>query len=102
MEDSVIVKVDSNVMRGALYFANGKQVQCENHDDKVHDRPTLRYYQQKTPLPPHPQKIAKIEADQLVAKETILIRMAEGQNRFQVGAFLDTLVTLPIWQLLDW
>ena len=27
--------------------------------------------------------------------------MAEGKSRFQVGAFLDTLVTLPMWQLLD-
>ena len=42
-----------------------------------------------------------MEADQLVAKETIPIRMAKGKSRFQVGAFLDTLVTLPMWQLLD-
>ena len=42
-----------------------------------------------------------MEADQLVAKETIPIRMAEGKNRFQVGAFFDTPVTLPMWQLLD-
>lgn len=27
--------------------------------------------------------------------------MAEGKGRFQVGAFLDAPVTLPIWQLLD-
>ncbi len=27
--------------------------------------------------------------------------MAEGKDRFQVGAFLDTPVTLPMWQLLD-
>ena len=27
--------------------------------------------------------------------------MAEEKSRFQVGAFLNTPVTLPIWQLLD-
>ena len=27
--------------------------------------------------------------------------MAESKDRFQVDAFLDTPITLPIWQLLD-
>ena len=102
MEDSVTVRGESHVMRGALNRGQEKQVQFENQDDKVHDRPTPRYYQRKTPPPSHPQEIAKMEADKLVAKETIPIRMAEGKNRFQVGEFLDTPVTLPMWQLLDW
>ncbi len=102
MEDSVTVKGDSHVMRGELHPGKEKQVQFENQDDKVHDRPTSRYYQRKTPTPLHPQEIAKMKADQLVAKENIPIRMAEGKNRFQVGAFLDTLITLPMLQLLDW
>ena len=101
MEDSVTVRGDSHVMRGVLYPGKEKQVQFENQDDKVHDRPTPQYYQRKTPPPTHPKEIAKMEADQLVAKETIPIRMAEDKNRFQVGAFLDTPVTLPMWQLLD-
>ena len=29
------------------------------------------------------------------------IKMAEGKDRFQVGAFLDISVTLSMWQLLD-
>ena len=100
MEDSVTVRGDNRVMGGVLHPGQEKQVQFENQDDKVHDRPTPRYYQRKTPPSLHPQEIAKMEADQLVAKETIPIRMAEGINRFQVGAFFDTPVTLPIWQLL--
>ena len=42
-----------------------------------------------------------MESDQFVDKETIPIRKAEGKNRFQVVAFFDTPVTLPMWQLLD-
>ena len=101
MEDSVTVMGDSHIMRGELHPGQEKQVQFENQDDKVHGRPTIRYYQRKIPPPPHPQEIAQMEADQLVAKETTRIRMAEGKNRFQVGAFLAIAVTLQIWQLLD-
>lgn len=43
-----------------------------------------------------------MEVDRLIVKETIPIKMAEGKDRFQVGAFLDTPVTLLMWQLLDW
>lgn len=42
-----------------------------------------------------------MEVDRLIAKETIPIKMAEDKDRFQVGAFLDTPVTLPMWPLLD-
>ncbi len=101
IEDSVTVRGDNHVIRCALHPGKEKQVQFENQDDKVHNRPTTRYYQQKTPPPPYLQEIAKIQADQLVAKETIPIRMAEGKNRFQVGEFLDTPITLLMWQLLD-
>ena len=34
-------------------------------------------------------------------KETIAINMAKDRNRFQITKFLDTPITLPIWQLLD-
>ena len=95
MKDSATVRGDSHVMRGLLHPGQEKQVQFENQDDKVYDRPPLRYYQRKTPPSPHPQEFAKMD-DQLVAKETISIRMTEGKNRFQVGAFLVTPVTLPI------
>ncbi len=101
MKDSITVRADSHVMRGVLHPGWEKQVQFENQDDKVYDKPTSRYSQRKTPPPPHPQEIAKMEADQLVAKETIPIRMAKGKNRFQIGAFLGTPVTLSMWQLLD-
>ncbi len=101
MKDSVTVRGDSHVMRSVLHPREEKKVRFENQDDKVHDRPTPRYYQQRTPPPPHLQDIAKMESDQLVSNETIPIRMAEGKNRFQVGAFLDTPVTVPIRQLLD-
>ncbi len=101
IEDSVTVLGDSHVMRGVLHPGKEKLVQFENQDDKVHDRPNPQYYQRKTLSPPHPQEIDQMEADQLVAKETIPIRMAEGKNRFQVDAFFDTPVTLPMWQLLD-
>ncbi len=67
-------------MRGTLHLGKDKQIQFENQDDKVLERPTSRYYQRKTSLLPYLQEIAKIEADQLVAKVTILIRMAEGKN----------------------
>lgn len=53
-------------------------------------------------LPPSKSpKTTKIECDQLVSKETILIKMAKGKNRFQVGTFLDIPITLPIWQIFD-
>ena len=37
---------------------------------------------------------AKIEVNQSVAKETIPIKIPEGKDRFQIGAFLDTPITL--------
>ncbi len=80
MEDSVTVRGDSYVIRGAFHPGQEKQVQFENQDDKVHDRLSPRYYQRKTSPLPHPQEIAKMEADQLVAKETIPIRIAEDKN----------------------
>lgn len=68
-------------------------------DDRVHDWPTPQPYQRKTPLPPKPQETANIKDDQ--AEKIIPIKTAEGKERFQVGAFLGTAVTLPMWQRLD-
>ena len=52
-------------------------------------------------FPPKPQEVTRVETDQSITKETILIKIAESKNRFQVDTFLDTPVTLSIWQLLD-
>lgn len=103
MEDSVTVRGNSYGMRGALHPGQDKQVQFESQDDGVYDRPPIPspHYQRKAPPPPKLQETTEMEVDRLLAKETIPIKMAEGKDRFQVGAFLDTPVTLPIWQLLD-
>ena len=60
-----------------------------------------QHYQRKTPSPLRPQEATKIQTNRAATPETIFIKMAEGKNRFQIGAFLDTPVTLPMWQLLD-
>lgn len=102
MEDSVTVRGSSSYgMRGALPPGQDKQVRFETQDDGVYDRLQSQRYQQKTALPPKSPETTTIKSDWLVPKETIPIKMAEGKDRFQVGAFLDTPVTLPMWQLLD-
>lgn len=101
MEDSATIRGDSYDMRGVLHLSQDKQVRFEDKDDGVYDQSAPRYHQRKTPPPPQPQEISKIEVDGSVTKETIMIKIAEGKDRFQVGAFLNTPVNLPMWQLLD-
>ena len=101
MEDSVTIRGDSYGMRGALDPGQERQVRFEDQNDGAYDRPTPQHYQQKTPPPPKPQEVIRVETDQSITKETIPIKMAEGKSRFQVDTFLDTQVTLSIWQLLD-
>ena len=102
MEDSVTVRDNSSYgMRGALLPGQDKQVQFKAQDGRVYDRPQSQRYQQKTPPPLKSPEIIKIKGNQLVFKETIPIKIAEGKDQFQVGAFLDISITLPICQLLD-
>lgn len=55
----------------------------------------------KTPFLPKLLAVIHKEDDQVVIKENIPIKMAEGKNWFQVGEFLDILVNFSIWQLLN-
>lgn len=94
VEDSATVRGNSYSMRGALPPGQGKRVQFDDQDDGVHDRPTPQYHQRKTPSPPRPQGNQDDRA-------VIPIKIAEGKERFQAGAFFETPVPLPMWQRLD-
>lgn len=82
IEDSVTVRDNSYRIRGTLHLGQDKQVQFENQDDRVYDRPPFPHYQRKTPPSPKSQETTKIEGDQLAAKETIPIKILKGKNRF--------------------
>ena len=84
-------------MRAVLLSGQGKDVRFVNQHDRVHDQPTPRHYQQKTPPPPRPQEIIKTQGNPIVSKETIPIKMVERKDWFQVDAFLDTPIILPMW-----
>lgn len=99
MEDSTTVRNNSYRTRGALSLDQDKLVQFDDQDDGVHDQPAPRYYHRKTPSP-KPQETSRPRGNRAVTKETIPMKMAEGKERFQVGAFLDT-ATPFIWQRLD-
>ena len=101
IEDSATIRGDNYKMRGTLFPGQDKQVQFENQDDGVHERPAPRHYQRKTPPAPKSPEAVRNQDNRAVVKETISIKMAEGKDCFQVGEYLDSPVTLPMWQLLD-
>ena len=101
IEDSTIVIGGRYGMSGALPPSQEKRVQFEEEDDGVYDIPEPRHYQKETLPPTRPQEAAKNQDNWSATKETIPIKMAEGKEHFQVGSFLETPVTLPIWQRLD-
>lgn len=47
---------------------------------------------------PHPAPLQQRYDD---PKKTVAINMAKNKSRFQISQFLDSPVTMPIWQLLD-
>ena len=94
VEDSATVRGNNYGMRGALNFGQDKQVQFEDQDDGVDDWLTPRHYH-------HLPQGAKTQDDWAVKKEPIPIKMAEGKDGFQVGAFFDIPVTLLRWQFLE-
>lgn len=65
-------------------------------DDGVYDIPEPGHYQKQTSPPLRPQETAKIQDNWSVTKETIPFKMAGGKDRFQVGSFLETPVTIPM------
>lgn len=81
IDDDVTVRGDSYSIRDALALGQEKQVQFDDEHDEVHDRPILQpqYYQQKILPPPKSQRN---KDDQPITKETILIKIAEGKDRF--------------------
>lgn len=60
MEDSTTTGGYSYGMKGALHPGQDRQVQVEDQDDGVYDRPTPQYYQRKTPPFPKAQEVAEI------------------------------------------
>ena len=88
-------------MKGALHPGQDRQVQFEDQDDGVYDRPTPQHYQRKTPPLPKAQEVANIQAGRSVIKRTTPIEMREGKNLFPVELFRETSVLPPIWQRLD-
>ena len=48
MEGSTTIRADSHGMKSALHPGQDRQVQFEDQDDGVYDRPTPQHYQRKT------------------------------------------------------
>ena len=72
MEDSTTIKGDSYEMKGALHPGQDRQVQFEDQNDGVYDRPTAQHYQRKTSKA---QEVAEIQFGRSLTKETIPIEM---------------------------
>lgn len=83
-------------MSGALPSIQDKWVQFEEEDDGVQDISEFRYYQKKISPPPRPQETAKTPKQ--ISPSQKKHSLSKWQN---VKTFLNTPVTLPMWQLLD-
>ena len=76
-------------------------MQFEEEGDGVYDTQEPRHYQKKTPPATRPQEAAGIQDDWSFTNESIPAKIRKCKHRTEVGSFLETPVTFPMWQALD-
>lgn len=76
-------------MRAVLLSGQGKDVRFVNQHDRVHDQPTPRHYQQKTPPPPRPQeiKLSKPKVIRLFLRKPFPLKWLKEKIGFKLTLF---------------